>query len=202
MIYTIGHSNYKMDDFLSVVSSYGIDIIIDVRSAPYSKYCPQFNKEVIKNSLDRAGIKYLFLGKELGARPDDLSCYYGRRAQFDLLRKTDLFKKGISRLKEEASKGGELAIMCSEKNPIDCHRTILISRVLKEEELEVKHILNDAETIDQIEIEKQLQRKFKLEPLLFDSQSADRERIKEAYKKQEELITYTQSVEDEIGAEH
>jgi uncharacterized protein (DUF488 family) len=191
-----------MDDFLSVVSSYGIDIIIDVRSAPYSKYCPQFNKEVIKNSLDRAGIKYLFLGKELGARPDDLSCYYGRRAQFDLLRKTDLFKKGISRLKEEASKGGELAIMCSEKNPIDCHRTILISRVLKEEELEVKHILNDAETIDQIEIEKQLQRKFKLEPLLFDSQSADRERIKEAYKKQEELITYTQSVEDEIGAEH
>jgi len=202
VIYTIGHSNYEMSTFLNIVSNYGIDIIVDVRSAPYSKYCPQFNKEVIKNSLDKAGVKYLFLGKELGARPDDPSCYYGGMVQFDLLRKTELFKNGIAKIKDGISKGYVLAIMCSEKNPIECHRTILISRVLEEEGLEVKHILNDTEVIEHIQIEEQLQKKFKLEPLLFDAENAKRERIEEAYKKQEERITYTQNMENEIGAEY
>ena len=157
MVYTIGHSNYQIRDFVGLLLTYSIDIIVDVRSAPYSKYCPQFNKEVIQNSLNNAGIKYLFLGKELGARPSDLSCYHGGRVQFDLLRKAVFFKKGIEKLKDEMSQGYALALMCSEKNPIDCHRTILISRVLKEHGLEVKHILNATEIIDQNQIEEQLQ---------------------------------------------
>lgn len=202
MIYTIGHSNYEMNVFLDIAASYGIDILVDVRSSPYSKYCSQFNKEVIKNALNNAGVEYLFLGKELGARPADLSCYYEGRVQFNLLKKTDLFKKGIDKLKEEVNKGHILAIMCSEKNPAECHRAILISRVLTEEGLEVKHILDKTEIIDQPQIEKQLQKKFKLEPSLFDSQNANWERTTEAYEKQEELIAYTESAEAEIGAEN
>lgn len=202
MIYTVGHSNYEIDNFIKVISSYGIDFIVDVRSSPYSKYCPQFNRENIKDSLKNIGIQYLFLGKELGARPNDSSCYYGGRVQFDLLRKTELFKQGIARLKDAESKVCLLAIMCSEKNPIDCHRTVLISRVLKEEGIDVKHIISDTEVIDQSQIEEQLQKKFKLEPLLFDSENAAQERVAEAYEKQEEHITYKQNVETKIGSEY
>ena len=137
MIYTIGHSNYEIDDFLKIVSNYTIDVIVDVRSSPYSNYCPQFNKDVIKNALSNAGVKYLFLGKELGARPSDPSCYYSGKVQFDLLRKTELFKQGIARLKDGQGKNCVLAIMCSEKNPIDCHRTIPLPLIIR------KYILSD-----------------------------------------------------------
>lgn len=202
MIYTIGHSNYEMNDFLHMVATYGIDIIVDVRSAPYSKYCPQFNKEVIQKSLSNVGVKYLFLGKELGARPEDKSCYCGGRVQFGLLRNTALFKEGIARIKAGENKKYRLAIMCSEKNPIDCHRAILVSRVLVEEGVEVKHIISDTEVIDHRQLEQQLQKKFKIEPLLFDTENAAKDRIAEAYKRQEEQITYTQITEAEIGTEH
>lgn len=200
MIYTVGHSNYEIDDFLKIVSTYNIDFIVDVRSSPYSQYCPQFNKEIVKNALSNAGIKYLFLGKELGARPDDPSCYYGGRVQFELLRKTELFKQGIARLKDGVSKECVLAIMCSEKNPIDCHRTILISKILKENGMNTKHIISDTEVIDQNQIEQQLQKKFKLEPQLFDTENAAQERIADAYKKQENRIACTQNTESEIGS--
>jgi len=202
VIYTIGHSNYKLSDFLNIVTSFGIEVVVDVRSTPYSKYCPQFDKVSIKNSLNNAGVQYLFLGRELGARPDDSSCYYGERVQFGLLRNTDLFKSGIARLKNAASKGCVVAIMCSEKDPIECHRTLLISRVLKEDGVEVKHIINEAEVLDQNQIEEQLQKKFKLEPLLFDTNTAEQSRILEAYKKQEEQIIYSQTMEHEIGPEY
>jgi hypothetical protein len=188
-IYTIGHSNYEIDYFLKIVYSYNIEIIVDVRSVPYSKYCPQFNKEPIKKSLNNSGIKYLFLGKELGARPDEPSCYCNGKVKFDILRATELFKRGIYRLEEEVNKGCILAIMCSEKNPIDCHRTILISRVLKKNGLDIKHIVSDIETINQNEIEKQLKKEFNLQPLLFDKEDSPQQRIEEAYKKQEERIT-------------
>lgn len=202
MIYTIGHSNYEIDDFLKIASSYGIDFIVDVRSSPYSKYCPQFNKKIIKNALSNAGIKYLFLGKELGARPNDSSSYYGGRVQFEHLRNTELFKQGIAKLKDGENKECVLAIMCSEKSPIDCHRTILISRILKEDGVDVMHIISDTEVIDQSQIEEQLQKKFKLDPLLFDTENAAQERIAGAYKKQEEQIACTQNMENEIGSEY
>lgn len=202
MVYTVGHSNRDINDFIKIIVSYGINCIVDVRSSPFSKYCHQFNKEVIKEVLQNARIKYLFLGKELGARPDDLSCYYKGRVQFDLLRKTELFKQGIARLKDGEDKGCVVAVMCSEKNPIDCHRTILISRVLKENGIELKHIISETESIDQNQLEEQLLKKFKMEPTLFDTENAMNDRIVDAYKKQEEHITYTLNMENTIESEH
>lgn len=199
----MGHSNYEFDTFLEVIIAYGIQIIVDVRSAPYSKYCPQFNKDIIEKSLQSKGIKYLFLGKELGARPSDSNCYIHGRVNFDLLKESGKFREGISRLKEGVKKKCVLALMCSEKDPINCHRTILISRVLNDEGIEVSHILNPSESCSQTEIEEKLQKKFELEPLLFDTENAAAERIKEAYKKQEGLITHIQEREgNEIGTEY
>ena len=201
IIYTIGHSNYEVDEFLKIVTAYGIQIIIDIRSAPYSKYCPQFNKDIIEKVLNNSGIKYLFLGKELGARPDDPTCYEYNRVQFDKLKETELYKRGKERLKECANEC-TIALMCSEKDPINCHRTILVSRLLKGEGIEVRHILDESKTVSQNEIEEQLQKKFKLDPLLFDPPDAKQARIDDAYKKQEEKITYSHNTkEDAIESE-
>ncbi len=188
IIYTIGHSNYDANQFIKILQSYSIEIVVDIRSAPYSKYCRQFNKKTIDQALNNNGIKYLFLGKELGARPESPECYEQNRIQYDKLKETELFRQGIKRIKDSTSK--HIAVlMCSEKDPTNCHRTILVSRVLKGEGVEVKHILDENITVSQNEIEEQLQKKFKLEPLLFDPPDAKQRRIDEAYKKQEERIT-------------
>ena len=97
-MYTIGHSNHKADEFIQILHHYQIQLVVDVRSEPYSKYCPQFNKDTIKQMLSNSGIKYLFLGKELGARPEDKDCYVNSKVSFDKLRSLVSFKKGISRL--------------------------------------------------------------------------------------------------------
>ncbi len=188
VIYTIGHSNYDTNQFIKILQSYSIDTVVDIRSAPYSKYCRQFNKKTIDQVLNNSGIKYLFLGKELGARPENPECYEQNRIQYDKLKETELFKQGIERIKDSTSKC-IAALMCSEKEPISCHRTILVSRVLKGEGIEVRHILDENTTVSQDEIEEQLQKKFKLEPLLFDPPDANQARIDEAYKKQEEKIS-------------
>ena len=190
IIYTIGHSNYDANQFVTMLHAYSIEIVVDIRSAPYSKYCPQFNKETIVQILNNCGIKYLFLGKELGARPDSPECYEFNKVQFDKVKGTELFKQGMERIKDGISKR-TVTLMCSEKDPINCHRTILVSRVLKEEGIEVRHILDENQTVSQNEIEEQLQKKFKLEPLLFDPPDAKQNRIDEAYRKQEERITYS-----------
>ena len=188
IIYTIGHSNYDANQFIAILQSYSIDTVVDIRSAPYSKYCRQFNKKTIDQVLNNNGIKYFFLGKELGARPDSPECYEQSRIQYDKLKETELFIQGIKRIKDDTSKC-IAALMCSEKDPTNCHRTILVSRVLKGEGIEVKHILDENTIVSQDDIEEQLQKKFKLEPLLFDPPDAKQRRIDEAYKKQEERIT-------------
>lgn len=195
IIYTVGHSNHEVDQFIKLLQSYSIDIVVDVRSAPYSRHCPQFNKNTIEQVLSNNGMKYLFLGKELGARPDSPECYEHNRVKYDKLKKTDLFRQGIERLKAGAGKC-IVTLMCSEKDPINCHRTILISRVLKGEGIEVRHILDENKTVSQNEIEEQLQKKFELEPLLFDSAGAEQARIGEAYRKQEEKITCSHNAEE------
>jgi uncharacterized protein (DUF488 family) len=105
---------------------------------------PQFNRDTLKQTLRDAGIKYVFLGKELGARSEDKSCYRNGQVQYDLLAQTDLFKHGIDRVKEGA-RSYRVALMCAEKEPLECHRTILVSRKLFEEGVSVKHILSDGE---------------------------------------------------------
>lgn len=141
-VFTIGHSTQSVERFISLLKKHGITAVGDVRSKPYSRMNPQFNREELKGSLRDADIRYVFLGKELGARSDDKSCYCNGQVQYDLLSRTELFKEGIKRIKE-GSNEFRIALMCAEKEPLDCHRTILVARELVESGTQVLHILYD-----------------------------------------------------------
>ena len=124
-----------------------ISAVVDVRSQPYSRFNPQFNREEIAAFLKKSGLEYVFLGRELGARSDDRSCYREGRAQYALIAKTPLFESGIQRLFAGMERF-RVAIMCAEKEPLACHRTILIARHLHEQGVEVRHILEDGSLED------------------------------------------------------
>ena len=195
IIYTIGHSNREASELIQILHHYQTQLVADVRSEPYSKYSPQFNKETIKQVLINSGIKYLFLGKELGARPKDQNCYINGKVSFEKLRASDIFKQGVSRLLAEAKKNN-IVLMCSEKEPINCHRSILISRVLEQEGVEVKHIISETEMLDNFCFEENLLKKFKIQETLFDTESSKNSNIDEAYEKQEKVISYQEDIQE------
>lgn len=143
-IYTIGHSTHPVDTFLSLLERHHIDAVADVRSVPYSRWQPQFNRQRLRAALGDHGIAYVFLGKELGARSDDRRCYENGRVSYRLLAKTALFQSGIDQLQRDSQRKA-VALMCAEKNPTECHRTILIGRELEARGIDVVHILSDGE---------------------------------------------------------
>lgn len=146
-IYTIGHSNGTVDRLLELLRRHGITAVVDVRSQPYSRFNPQFNREDIASFLKKSGIEYVFLGRELGARSDDPSCYRDGRAQYALIARSSLFGSGIERLLAGMERF-RVAVMCAEKEPLACHRTILIARHLHERSVRIKHILEDGSLED------------------------------------------------------
>lgn len=142
-VLTLGHSNHPPEAFVSLLVRHGVDEVIDVRSAPYSRYAPQFNHEGLQRMLDDIGIGYTYLGGELGGRPTDRACYDADgRVRYDLVAETDLFDDGIRRV-IRASDERRIALLCTEKEPLECHRTLLISRVLHERGVSIAHILAD-----------------------------------------------------------
>ncbi len=139
-IFSIGHSSHKLETFIGLLREYGIQVLVDTRSYPYSKYAPHFDSSVLKETISNAGMKYLYLGRELGGRPDQLEYYdasgrvlYGKVAQ------TENFLEGIRRL-ESGLKAFKVAIMCSEENPSACHRRLLVGRVLSMRGVLLYHI--------------------------------------------------------------
>lgn len=141
-VYTIGHSNQSLDSFLATLRAHEITAIGDVRSYPYSTVNPQFDRESLASALQARGVAYVFLGKELGARTSDRSCYVDGKVQYEALAKTTLFLEGLERV----AKGMErfaLALMCAEAEPLVCHRAILVARHLHEKNILVKHILRN-----------------------------------------------------------
>lgn len=128
-VYTVGHSNHPIDQFIQLLNRNGITAIADVRSNPYSRYQPQFNREELKRALRSAGIDYVFLGNELGARSPDPSCYVGGRVQYSRLAAAESFKAGLDRV-VKGSQSRHIALMCAEKEPLECHRTLLVGQAL------------------------------------------------------------------------
>lgn len=143
-VYTIGHSTHEIGNYISLLKRHRINAVADVRSVPYSRYYPQFNRENLTDSLHVHSIEYVFLGKELGARPDNPECYENRRVKYRLLVRTKLFREGIEWVRK-GSKHKKIALMCAEKDPLDCHRTILVARELVRVKLDVEHILADGQ---------------------------------------------------------
>lgn len=144
VIYTVGHSTQPIEQFLSLLKQHTISAVADVRSSPFSKHAPQYSRDELKKALKSAGIAYVFLGKELGARSEDDSCYIGGVVSYERLSKTPLFKKGIERV-EDGCAQFRIALMCSERDPTECHRTILVSKILHERGADVRHILSSGE---------------------------------------------------------
>jgi uncharacterized protein (DUF488 family) len=141
-VFTIGHSTHSIETFLALLQQHGVTALADVRSAPYSRFNPQFNREKLDQSLIAHGIKYVFLGRELGARSDNRSCYENGRVQFGRLARTDLFRSGIERVVRGAQEY-RVVLMCAEKEPLECHRTLLVARALADIGVVVRHILAD-----------------------------------------------------------
>jgi uncharacterized protein (DUF488 family) len=146
-IYTIGHSNQTLDSFLSVLADYKITAVADVRSYPYSKANPQFNREKLTSALEARKIAYVFLGSELGARSDDQGCYLNGKVQYDWLARTELFQEGLRRVQRGMEKY-RVTLMCAEGEPLACHRAILVSRYLRQLDISVQHILKGGRVED------------------------------------------------------
>lgn len=141
-IYSIGHGNKKIDEFISELISFNIKYLLDVRSKPYSKWNPQFNQELLELELEKNSIKYVFVGDTLGGLPKDRSCYdYNGKVVYDLIKEKDFFKEGLNRLKTANYKQVNLAIMCSESKPEECHRSKLIGQELLKDHISIKHIV-------------------------------------------------------------
>lgn len=141
-IFTIGHSNHPLEVFVTLLSKHRITALADVRSAPYSRFNPHFNRDDLARALKPQGIHYVFLGSELGGRSNDPSCYRDGRISYERVARTDFFRNGIKRLVGGAGKQ-RIAIMCAEREPLDCHRTLLVASALDKQKVQVSHILED-----------------------------------------------------------
>jgi uncharacterized protein (DUF488 family) len=184
---TIGHSDHSTDRFIEMLEQNGVAAVCDVLSSPYSKYVPQFNREVLKDDLKHHGFVYVYLGDQLGPRSDHLSDYEDGKVQYDRLARRESFQKGLERVK----KGLErycIALMCSEKDPIECHRMILVCRHLRHNSFEIRHILADGQSEANAETEKRLMRAVKIQQMtLFDDPE---NLVEQAYDRQGQKIAH------------
>jgi uncharacterized protein (DUF488 family) len=140
-LFTIGHSTQSWEQFLELLVRHRIEAIGDVRSSPYSARLPQFNRELLERALTAAGIRYVFLGDKLGARRVERECYVEGVARYDRIARTPAFRAGLERVLTGAARL-RLALMCAEKDPLECHRTILVCRQFRRN-LDIRHILSD-----------------------------------------------------------
>jgi uncharacterized protein (DUF488 family) len=189
-VYTIGHSTYAIERFLDLLKRNEITAIADVRSQPYSRMNPQFNRETLRTTLKTVGISYVFLGKELGARSEDPSCYINGKVQYDRLAESPLFREGLDRV-TQGSDAHRIALMCAEKDPLTCHRTILVSRKLVECGVAVSHILEGGRPESHDDALDRL-----LNELGIDDQDLFRTRqdvLMEAYSRRGEQIAYMEN---------
>jgi uncharacterized protein (DUF488 family) len=155
MVYTVGHSSHPFEAFLKLLGDHGVAVLVDVRSAPYSKYAPQFDREVLQRALNAAGIKYLFLGAELGGRPENQAYYDAEgHAVYSRMTTDPAFVAGIERL-ERGMANYRLALMCGEEDPAHCHRRLLVARILMERGHEVLHIRGDGRVVSDEDVASQ-----------------------------------------------
>ena len=141
-VLTIGHSTNTVEAFLALVQSHGVNAVADVRTAPYSRFNPDFNREPLARRLAAHRIAYVFLGRELGGRPDDPSCYDSGRVSYRRVGATPWFRRGLDRVVRGAARR-RIALMCAEREPLECHRTLLVAPALVARGVSVGHILGD-----------------------------------------------------------
>lgn len=195
-LYTIGHSNHEAEYFVNLLKKNGINVVVDVRSTPYSQYTTQFNQNEIKKTLKENGIGYIHMGEEFGARRDDNSLYgEDGKLSFELTKKTEAFRNGIRRVEDGLEKGFRIAFMCAEKHPEECHRCILVGKAFYDMGYDVENILEDGTTISQEEIGRLLVDKYypdrnQISLFTMDNPISEEEYLNKAYLKREKEIAY------------
>lgn len=188
VVFTIGHSTQPAEHFIMLLRTHGVTAVADVRSKPYSRMNPQYNREDLRAALGEAGVSYVFLGKESGARSEDKTCYRDGKVQYGLLAQTEAFRQGITRV-QEGAQNFRIALMCAEKEPLECHRTILVARYLELQGVEIRHILGDGRVESHRDVMNRLVRQLHLpEGDMFSSRE---DVVAEAYRLQEERVAYT-----------
>ena len=155
-LYTIGYSGFKIDNFINTLKEHNINIVIDVRSVPYSQYNVDYNKEYLEKILQYNNIYYRNYATEFGARQENKIYYPNGYLDFELFAKSKQFQTGIQKLEKTMQKNYKFILMCSEKDPIRCHRTILVSRAFYNLGYQVIHLLTDKKELTQADIEESL----------------------------------------------
>jgi uncharacterized protein (DUF488 family) len=147
LMYTIGHSDHTTTAFLDLLRQHDITLVADVRSQPYSRWAPQFNRETLERDLKEAGIAYRFMGAALGGHPSDPGLYTAGRPDYKRMERTDAYQGEIEQLLDMA-RTQCVAIMCGEGDYRECHRHMLISQTLLKRGASVLHIKPDGQTVD------------------------------------------------------
>jgi uncharacterized protein (DUF488 family) len=192
LLFTIGHSSQTIEDVIARLQQHGVETVADVRSSPYSGRYPQFSREALQKSLIVGGIRYLFLGRELGARRDEPECYVEDRASYEEISKLPNFQRGIEMLLAAAQQR-RVALMCAEQDPLTCHRSILICRELAHCAIEIHHICRSGA----IESHRDAERRLIAEELggsdqgdLFPDAVNDEVRLQQAYSRRAHRIAH------------
>jgi uncharacterized protein (DUF488 family) len=203
-IYTVGHSTHTIDYFLELLNAHAVNCVVDVRSVAASKYNPHFNQAPLSNYLKRHGVNYLHFDKEFGARYTDSTLLdENDTVDFEKVRATDSFKTGVERLEKGLARGFNIALMCSEAEPFDCHRFGMIAGFLSENDFEVKHILKDKSLKTNAELEKQLMKKYAKKipiPTLLEPDITPTMQLKAAYKLRNKDIGFSPTKGEETEA--
>ena len=139
-IYTIGYGARPVDDFITLLQKYHIDFLVDVRSFPYSKTRPEYSQNELSVRVAQSGIRYIFMGKLLGGRPADPTCYTEGRVDYEKCDEKPFYRNGIGHLRRAWEKQLNVCLVCSEGKPQDCHRSKLIGETLRRQHIEVAHI--------------------------------------------------------------
>lgn len=202
IIYTIGYTGFSAYEFINVLRDREINVVIDVRSTPYSERYPDYNKENLERVLKSNRIYYRNYIKEFGARQDNRNFYSSEGyLDFEVFSKSEQFLSGVEKIENSVAKGYKIVLLCAEKKPIQCHRTILVARAFHKLGYKVIHLLPDNVTVTHKEIEIQLLNEYFPNRAQIDMFSTDvktdEEYLNEAYKIQNKKIGYRIEDEDE-----
>jgi uncharacterized protein (DUF488 family) len=194
-LFTIGYSPHTPESFLEVLRFHGVDAVADVRSSPYSARQPEFNTEQIKRFLKAHDVEYVYLGDCVGARFEDPEVYVDGVADFERIAVHPVFREGLDRIRLGADQF-TLALMCAEKDPLTCHRTILIARNLREE-LDIHHILADGSLESQAALEQRLLKAHSLDQVLLPGMIPDDHQLGQAYRLQGRKIAFRAETDEQ-----
>ena len=154
--YSIGYGNRDIKEFLELLKLYKVDFLVDIRTTPHSKYNKSFSRESLERKLTERNIRYIFMGDTLGGRPRDSSCYVDGYVDYGRVEKKDFFLSGIKRLKKAWKLKFQVAFMCSEKKPHECHRSKLLGEYMKKIGIYLQHIDENQNLVSQENVIKRL----------------------------------------------